>query len=48
MLWAEWSKEEEFKWAAELLLHDREWGQRLAEKERPPWCNDKCSVRRFR
>ena len=30
--WAEWSGEQEFKWATELPHHDREWTQRLAEK----------------
>lgn len=32
MPWAEWSGEQEFKWATELPHHDREWAQRLAEK----------------
>jgi hypothetical protein len=32
MPWAEWSGEQEFKWATELPHHDREWTQRLAEK----------------
>jgi hypothetical protein len=30
--WAEWSGEQEFKWAAELPHYNREWAQRLAEK----------------
>ena len=30
--WAEWSGEQEFKWATELPHHVREWTQRLAEK----------------
>jgi len=30
--WAEWSGEQEFKWATELPHHEREWTQRLAEK----------------
>jgi len=30
--WAEWSGEQEFKWATELPHHDREWAHRLAEK----------------
>jgi rubrerythrin len=36
MPWAEWSGEQEFKWAAELPHHDREWAQRLAEKRETP------------
>jgi hypothetical protein len=32
MPWAEWSGEQEFKWATELPHYDREWVQRLAEK----------------
>jgi len=34
--WAEWSGEQEFKWATELPHHDREWAQRLAEKRETP------------
>jgi rubrerythrin len=30
--WAEWSGEQEFKWATELPHHDREWTQHLAEQ----------------
>jgi hypothetical protein len=32
MPWAEWSGEQEFKWATELPHHDREWAQRLTEQ----------------
>jgi hypothetical protein len=30
--WAEWSGEQEFKWATELPHHEREWVQRLIEQ----------------
>jgi hypothetical protein len=33
--WAEWSGEQEFKWATELPHYKREWAHRLAEQRGP-------------